>query len=65
MAEQKYDFEKELNRLKEIVESIQDDTLPLEESIKLYEEGNKIIAILKELLAEAETKVENIVSIKK
>ena len=65
MAEQKYDFEKELNRLKEIVESIQDDTLPLEESIKLYEEGNKIIAILKELLAEAETKVENIVSIEK
>ena len=65
MAEQKYDFEKELNRLKEIVESIQDDTLPLEESIKLYEEGNKIIAILKELLAEAETKVENIVAIEK
>ena len=65
MAEKKYDFEKELNRLKEIVESIQDETLPLDESIKLYEEGNKIIAILKELLTEAESKVETIVSVEK
>ena len=65
MAEKKYDFEKELNRLKEIVESIQDETLPLDESIKLYEEGNKIIASLKELLTEAESKVETIVSVEK
>ena len=65
MAEKKYDFEKELNHLKEIVESIQDETLPLDESIKLYEEGNKIIAILKELLTEAESKVETIVSVEK
>ena len=65
MAEKKYDFEKELNRLKEIVESIQDETLPLDESIKLYEEGTKIIAILKELLTEAESKVETIVSVEK
>lgn len=65
MAEKKYDFEKELNRLKEIVESIQDETLPLDESIKLYEEGNKIIAILKELLTEAESKVETVVSVEK
>ena len=65
MAEKKYDFEKELNRLKEIVEAIQDESLPLDESIKLYEEGNKIIALLKELLKEAEEKAENIVSIEK
>lgn len=65
MEEKKLDFEKELNRLKEIVESIQDESLPLEESIKLYEEGNKIISTLKELLAEAESKVEKIVAINK
>lgn len=65
MADKKYDFEKELNRLKEIVDQIQDETLPLEESIKLYEEGNKIIAVLKNLLKEAEEKVENIVAIEK
>ena len=65
MAEKKYDFEKELNRLKEIVEAIQDESLPLDESIKMYEEGNKIIALLKELLKAAEEKVENIVLIEK
>ena len=65
MSEEKISFENELNQLKEIVDKIQDETLPLEESIKLYEEGNKIIATLSSLLKEAETKVENIVSINK
>ena len=65
MSEERIDFEKELERLKEIVDKIQDETLPLEESIKLYEEGNKIIATLSSLLKEAETKVENIVAINK
>ena len=65
MSEEKISFEKELNRLKEIVDKIQDETLPLEESLKLYEEGNKIIASLNALLKETESKVENIVAINK
>ena len=63
--EDKIDFEKQLERLKEIVNTIQDETLPLDESIKLYEEGNKIIASLNELLKLAEDKVEKIVDINK
>ena len=63
--EEKIDFEKQLERLKEIVNTIQDETLPLDESIKLYEEGNKIIASLNELLKLAEDKVEKIVDINK
>ena len=65
MSEKKVDFEKELQRLNEIVGQIQDETLPLEESIKLYEEGNQIIKILKEELTKAEEKIENIVDINK
>ena len=65
MSEKKIDFEKELKRLDEIVNKIQDESLPLDESVKLYEEGNKIIAFLKEELAKAEEKIENIVDINK
>lgn len=63
--EKKVDFEKELNRLNEIVNRIQDDALPLDESLKLYEEGNKIIVLLEGELKKAEEKVENIVEINK
>ena len=65
MSEKKIDFEKELKRLDEIVNKVQDESLPLDESVKLYEEGNKIIAVLKEELAKAEEKIENIVDINK
>ena len=65
MPEEKVNFEKELNRLNEIVNLIQDESLPLEESVKLYEEGNKIIALLEAELKKAEEKIENIVAINK
>ena len=65
MSEEKIDFEKELKRLNDIVKSIQDDTLSLDESIKLYEEGSKIVAMLEEELKKAEEKVEKIVEINK
>ena len=65
MSEKKIEFEKELKRLEEIVTKIQDESLPLDESVKLYEEGNKIIVTLREELAKAEAKIENIVDINK
>ena len=65
MNEKKIEFEKELKRLEEIVTKIQDESLPLDESVKLYEEGNKIIVTLREELAKAEAKIENIVDINK
>ena len=63
--EKNLDFKKELDRLNEIVGLMQNDDLPLEESVKLYEEGNKIIALLNDALKEAEAKVEKIVDINK
>ena len=43
MAEEKIEFEKSLKRLEEIVAKVEGETLPLEESLKLYEEGKKLI----------------------
>lgn len=63
MSEKKIDFAKEMKRLDEIVEEISSKTLSLEESLKLYEEGNKIIKELEGALKEAEEKVEKVVSI--
>lgn len=63
MAEKKIDFQKEIQRLDEIVDEVSSKALPLEKSLKLYEEGTKIIKKLEEALKEASEKVEQIVSI--
>lgn len=62
---QEVNFEKELNRLKEIVSLIQQKELSLDESLKLYEEGNKIVKLLNEELKRAEEKVEKVIEIEK
>ena len=43
MSEKKVDFKKEIARLDEIVDEVSSKTLSLDESLKLYEEGMKII----------------------
>ena len=65
MGEKEINFEKELNRLKEIVSLIQQKDLPLDESLRLYEEGSKIVKALQEELNRAEEKVEKIIDIDK
>lgn len=65
MEKKAVDFEKELKRLQEIVSLMQSDTISLDESLKLYEEGQKIIALLNKELTDAEEKIENIVAINK
>lgn len=65
MSESKnLDFKKGIDRLDEIVNLISNKTLTLDESLKLYEEGHKIIEELSKELELAESKIENIVSIK-
>lgn len=64
MSEKKIDFAKEIARLDEIVNEVSSKALSLEESLKLYEEGTKIIKKLEEALKEAEEKVEQIVDTK-
>ena len=51
------DFEKRLNRLEEIVAKMETAELPLEESLKLFEEGIKLSRECNTQLTEAEQKV--------
>ena len=60
MEKKKLDFEKSLKRLDEIVNKIEHETLPLEESLKLYEEGRKLITALESALKDAEKKIEDL-----
>lgn len=61
MEEKVINFEEELNHLKQIVNDIQEKNLSIDESLKLYEEGQKIIATLSEELKKAEEKVEKVI----
>lgn len=56
------DFEGELKKLDAIVEKIESNTLPLDESIKLYEDGSKIIKKLEDALKEAENKMAKVIN---
>ena len=52
------DFEKKLNRLEEIVAKMEGGDIPLEDSLKLFEEGVKLSRTCQSDLDEAEQKVE-------
>jgi exodeoxyribonuclease VII small subunit len=55
MAEKK--FEDAMERLEQIVESLEGGDLTLEESLKIFEEGMKLIRFCSKKLEEAEQKV--------
>ena len=50
-------FEEKMKRLDEIVKLISENKLPLEETISIFEEGQKLIKELKDQLNQAEEKV--------
>jgi exodeoxyribonuclease VII small subunit len=56
MAEKK--FEAALARLEEIVKELETGDLPLEQSLKLYEEGIKLSRLCNKRLEDAERRVE-------
>ncbi|HOG64084.1 MAG TPA: exodeoxyribonuclease VII small subunit [Spirochaetota bacterium] len=55
--DQAHPFEKGLERLEEISARLDDDAIPLEEAISLYEEGVKLSASLTEYLGKAERRI--------
>ena len=57
MAEKKMTFEKALERLEEIVAKLESGEAPLDESLKLFEEGAKLTAQCSAMLDKAEQKV--------
>ena len=57
MTDKKMNFEKSLERLEEIVKSLEKGDAPLDESLKLFEEGTGLIASCGKMLDVAEQKV--------
>ena len=57
------DFEKNLKRLEEIVHKLEDGEIPLEESLKLFEEGVQISRACNIKLADAEKKVKQLLAV--
>ncbi len=53
-------FEKALERLENIIESIDDENQPLEESIKLYEEGISLATHCTQKLEDANLRIEEV-----
>ena len=54
-------FEEKLTKLTEIVEKLEvGNELPLEDSLKLFEEGVSLVSSCREMLEKAEQRVENI-----
>ena len=57
MARKKLAFEEAMKRLEEIVSHLEKGDIPLEESIRLFEEGSGLLALCSSQLEEAEQKV--------
>ncbi len=54
-------FEEKLEKLTQIVEHLEEgNELPLEDSLKLFEEGIGLIASCRQMLESAEQRVENV-----
>jgi exodeoxyribonuclease VII small subunit len=61
MAEKPVDFEKSLARLETIVEEMESGDLSLEQMIKHFEEGSKLVTLCSGKLNEVEQKIEKLV----
>lgn len=61
MNEQNRSFEQNMERLEQIVRALERGDVPLEESLKLFQEGTELVRACGTLLDEAEQQVKMIV----
>lgn len=61
MAEKPVDFEKSLERLETIVDEMESGDLSLEQMIKHFEEGSKLVTLCSAKLNDVEQKIEKLV----
>ncbi len=54
------DYSAKIGRLEEILKSMERTAMPLEQTLALYEEGQKLVAECRQFLAEAEGKVKKL-----
>ena len=62
MSKKSVTFEESMRRLDEIVKALEAGDVPLEESMKLFEEGTKLAAKCSALLDTAELKVSKLMA---
>ena len=62
MSETKKSFEENIQRLEQIVRTLERGDAPLEQSLKLFQEGTDLVASCGKLLDEAELQVKKIAS---
>ena len=58
MAAKEMKFETAMGRLEDIVKKMEDGDMPLEDSLKLFEEGDKLARICDQKLQSAEKRIE-------
>ena len=62
MAKKATTFEENMQRLEQIVRTMERGEVPLEESLKLFQEGTELVGACGKLLDEAELKIQKIVA---
>lgn len=62
MNQQKMTFEASMQRLEQIVRTMERGDAPLEESLKLFQEGTELVRSCGKLLEEAELQVKKIMT---
>ncbi len=60
MADEKLSFEDALGKLEAIVRDVEEGKIGLEDSIRRYEEGVKLLRRCRSILAEAEMKIQKL-----
>ena len=60
MNQKNHTFEENMHRLEQIVRAMERGDVPLEESLKLFQEGTELVAACGKLLDEAELQVRKI-----
>lgn len=60
-SDEKFSFEDAYARLEGILSELNSGETPLEESLKLYEEANKLVSICSSKLNQAEQKIEMLI----
>jgi exodeoxyribonuclease VII small subunit len=58
-------FEKAMKRLEEIVQQLEEGELPLEKSLKMFEEGINLSKFLTQKLTESDAKVQKLIKTQK
>ena len=62
MNQKNLTFEESMGRLEQIVRSLEQGNVPLEESLKLFQEGTELVRNCGKLLDEAELQVKKILT---